>query len=565
MLRPNGQPKIYQQNQTWHARVYVPKSVRDLVGKNELHRSLQTSDKAVAKDKAVDERRLLYAWFNKLHNDSIKPITVVDELSSDLIAEIARTVYVDYHQEVMAEYTETINSPTSSGNASERDSVLRYMLDGLQPKDTAIMYADIELGRRSLSVQPGNSSYSKLVMRISDGLIQSHIDFVNNHCNTPGKDNNSYFVDPTTHEPINPNRTSLESNKHTYILSDLADEFITEISSNRGHKSLTKPKTTMALMCDYFGAEANVSGIDRSKIRAFRDGLQKLPSNATKRYPGTNMAEAITRRKPEHNVLSISSVNTHLSIVSQFFKTCSLNNPEYHPPNISGLKIDNPVSTKDRRKPFSAIQLDVFWRSEEMQREAAELSTFFWVSVVALYHGLRANEITGLAPGDIAHNSDIPCIDLKLPRTISTGQRNGRSKTIPRIIPLHPMLLKLGFYKYAAKQISREYLFPNLREDADGYRSGDISNRATKVIKSVGLAGQKLSFHSFRHNFADAADEAQMHEKTKAYLGGWALRGVMQQNYGSNKMNATILPAIQKISYGDIDELILDLAGTATS
>lgn len=57
MFKPRGVPKIYKQNDTWHVRVYVPSSIEKLVGKKEIHRSLKTTDKSEAKEKAIDERR----------------------------------------------------------------------------------------------------------------------------------------------------------------------------------------------------------------------------------------------------------------------------------------------------------------------------------------------------------------------------------------------------------------------------------------------------------------------------------------------------------------------------
>ena len=119
------------------------------------------------------------------------------------------------------------------------------------------------------------------------------------------------------------------------------------------------------------------------------------------------------------------------------------------------------------------------------------------------------------------------------------------------------MLVSLELPEFARSLSGQKHLFPHFREDKDGYRSDDMTDWASKLVASLGWSGEKLSFHSFRHNFLHAADEAEISEKWKAYLGGWKLPGVMNKNYGSKEMKENIIPSVSKITYGELDSFLL--------
>lgn len=187
-----------------------------------------------------------------------------------------------------------------------------------------------------------------------------------------------------------------------------------------------------------------------------------------------------------------------------------------------------------------------------------ETPIMFWICALGLYHGFRANEVASLQTSDIIQEFDTTCIDLKLPKELLEGVRRGKSKTVPRKLPLHPTLIELGFLEFVARQPTGR-IFHQLPKSKDGYYSRKISDWGTASIEALGWKGQKLSFHSFRHTFLDALDEAGLPEKWKAHLGGWRLKGVMNKTYGSREMKESIIPAIRKVQYKDLAMTLKDL------
>ncbi|WP_370634967.1 DUF6538 domain-containing protein [Cognatishimia sp. MH4019] len=569
MLKPKGVPHLYRQNDIWHVRVYVPKSVIPLVGKREKHKSMDTTDRRTARERADDWRRDQYRWFNELYDARASQPSVIEELPESMIATMAREVYRDYRTEIDADFADLIDAPLEEQLANEiaeedRSATLQELLRDFDPISSAKQYADSQLRTHQLALSPDNPSYAKLVRRIREAFIQVYVDIVNTYANTPGRDDNSFFIDATTKEPIDAANSTSSKPAISYDLSEQANLLLAEVSNSRGAKGVAKTRNTMDLMQQWFGKNYDIRNIGRAEVTEFRDALLNVPTNMSKRYPGKTMMEAIDQRKPEHETLSISSVNTHIRNVVQLFNTATMYDGNFRQPNLTRISLKDPVDELDKRYPFSVDQLSIFLSKAVAHASEGSVSPFYWCSIIGLYHGLRANEIAALSPRDFITKHGYPCIDLKLPKEIISGSRKGSSKTIPRTIPIHPILRQGGLLDFVQRSKGQDYLFPDFRETKDGYRSDDISDWATRLITSLGWKGQKLSFHSFRHTFLDALDDAETSEKWKAHLGGWKMKGVMNKNYGSREMKEKIIPAISLITYGDVDQFVADFATRTT-
>ena len=214
---------------------------------------------------------------------------------------------------------------------------------------------------------------------------------------------------------------------------------------------------------------------------------------------------------------------------------CARNDSTFIVPNLEKLDLVDPVDAIDKRYPFTSGKLVKVFTQATTYQPDTHPGPMFWICAIGLYHGFRANEIATLKTTDIIEDFGTICIDLKIPDEVVKGERRGKSKTIPRRLPMHPVLIDLGFPEYVASR-PEGLIFSDLPKSKDGYRSRKISDWATETVNSLGWKGQKLSYHSFRHTFLDALDDAGLPEKWKAYLGGWKLSGAMNKNYGSKEM-----------------------------
>jgi hypothetical protein len=162
MLNPRSAPKIYRQDDTWHVRVYVPKPVVHLVGKNELHRSTNETNRAAALKVAEKKRAELYAWFNELHHRDTQVSHRVSDLADAEIADMARKVYHNYREEVVSDMADFFQLPSDQQEAEsipedDRSSVLHALLSDFDLPDAANVNACLMLKQRGLTLAPDSA------------------------------------------------------------------------------------------------------------------------------------------------------------------------------------------------------------------------------------------------------------------------------------------------------------------------------------------------------------------------------------------------------------------------
>jgi hypothetical protein len=94
-------------------------------------------------------------------------------------------------------------------------------------------------------------------------------------------------------------------------------------------------------------------------------------------------------------------------------------------------------------------------------------------------------------------------------------QENHQNEIIDPTIPVHPKLVELGFLAWVE---ARKKVSTNGRIFVD-YRYGNWFNQVFSV--AVGVKTDRLVFHSFRHNMADALRNATESDETRDRL--WAI------------------------------------------
>lgn len=122
-------------------------------------------------------------------------------------------------------------------------------------------------------------------------------------------------------------------------------------------------------------------------------------------------------------------------------------------------------------------------------------------------------------------------------------------------MPIHPQVIELGFLDYvkAQRKLGHEKLFPDALKKERGQIGYNVGRWFAAQIKTLGLEGCNLSFHSLRHNFEDRLREAELHgTPIGQYLGGRSAGGV-SASYGSGFSTAKLTDALAKVEYPTIE------------
>lgn len=157
----------------------------------------------------------------------------------------------------------------------------------------------------------------------------------------------------------------------------------------------------------------------------------------------------------------------------------------------------------------------------------------FWIPVLLFLTGARASEVAGLEKVDVKFMDGVTRIVFR-----ETTLRRLKNPESARVIPLHPLAVKLGFADYvAALTDDTPYLFPMAVTEGRDRKSGEMTDESLSgtsifrrfnrtLLKHVGLAADpSVSLHSFRHTFEEAMTGRDIPEEVMFRLTGRAVNG----------------------------------------
>lgn len=173
--------------------------------------------------------------------------------------------------------------------------------------------------------------------------------------------------------------------------------------------------------------------------------------------------------------MSPAHVNGHMNKFSSLLNWATKEELIARNPAL-GLRVHDPIPARDKRRPFSTQQLQKIFEAPIFRgciddENGYAASGFnrpkrgrFWIPIIGLHSGLRLNEACQL------DTSDVRMVDGHLCFLITTASMHGgddkRLKTLSseRILPVHPVLLDLGFADYVEERrfANDLKLFPEL-------------------------------------------------------------------------------------------------------
>lgn len=364
--------------------------------------------------------------------------------------------------------------------------------------------------------------------------------------------------------------------KRTVTLAELIEEFKSDPSRKAMRKKVELDYSLLfRVMDEVIGYDRRLKDIERDDCKRVRDLLLRLPTNCTKIYPTLTFERAAEHgQKDGRKLLSPTTVNSYVHKMSALFNY-GLVEERIDKNPAKKLGIDGHDHSDEDRNPFDLDQLarifaaPIYTGCEDDKRNwankgvAKPKGTKFWVPLIGLYQGMRLNEICQLRLEDVKKEEDIFYFDIK-PDQLSADTLNAadvggkRVKTASsrRRIPIHPSLTELGFMSFVESQreIGERRLFPDLKKDGRGYYSDGFQKWFSRFLIKVGAKKPKSSFHSFRHNWADAMRLAEVPRERRLLIGGWKKTST-EEMYGSDFPLRTIYNELCKVKYDKVKAL----------
>ena len=243
-----------------------------------------------------------------------------------------------------------------------------------------------------------------------------------------------------------------------------------------------------------------LSDYNKSDGRKFVALQQQLPPNLSKQRglldasggDITMVAAAAAKRglAPQND----RTVNKKIGIVDQCFRWISAHYDECGTSPVAGMKLRIRQSAKDEREPFTCDQLNAIFDAPVYSGCHSELhwgrrgsrilrkSAKYWIPLIALFSGMRLNEICQLTRNHIREHNGTSYFAL-------TADLRLKHPASIRSVPIHRALIDLGFLAFVQSRTDR--LFPALKAHASGRLSDGFGKHFARFLESAGIDGDK--------------------------------------------------------------------------
>ena len=489
---------------TLYFRIAVPNHLQSLLNKREIRRSLGTSKLREARVKAMRLAVVVQDYFflaeqclkskvQSIPQNHLQQLEItLDKLKSD------GTFLLDIGLE-SCDFGQHMTSAFSSPE-SQTSPLLTITNDG--PTATGLPQAE-----------PAISVDAKIQDNIGQTIVKRRI---KTQAVKPGADGGSSKVLPTLSQAA---EAYISAKKLTWSRSSIKDippqikqfvAIVAELESGRRDILLTQ--------------------ISRDHIRRYYDTLRFMPHriNGKKEFrQKTWLALAdLGRNGFAGRLLSEKTLAVRQNNVRSFINWCELEyqgliQARYLNTGFPKAATDNDLRRKGvHREAFTPDELRALFDDMDYYRQATEDSpSKYWCPLIALYSGMRVEEICQLHLSDIVQIDGVWCFSVNTDQTDSGYAKHVKSMAGIRLVPIHshlwdPLGLKayveLRQRKVTIKYDTDSFLFPEMHERAKQIENSNsklgapISQWFTRYRRSVGVGGMDgevstKTFHSFRH------------------------------------------------------------------
>lgn len=521
----------------------IPESVRSFFdGKQQITRSLNTSDYRVASDRA----RRVAAETDKAFEDA--------RLGKAPMSPSRRGVTREQLYQAARLHLYKLERRNMDWGDSDPDKAKESIETDLanigspneQVWGSAIQpIAERVLGELGLVLERGDRlwfEFAGLIRRAEHEHLERELARLEGRAGAGAVD--ALFSETFAHKP--PPKISLPSGA---TLGQIIDRF--ETDPTRGHLTESAGKKYIlpfVVMREVIGDDRPIADITRADCASCHELLAALPRsyNKLKEFRDKTLREMAELAKAKGSVLlSQGTVQVYAHHLSAFFnyavqKGVIENNP------ASRLMAGQPKGTTSRL-PFNSDELKKLFA--ELPAWAGHRQGRYWVPLLGLLSGMRLGEIVWLHVDDIQTVDGVDVIGLR-----RTDDRSLKTRGAARIVPIHAELKKLGFMEFVeGRKKTGGRLFSDLEGDNQSHCVDLFQKRFSYVLRKKIEVRKGVSFHSFRHGFRDALRNAGSPIDVTRALGGWARSGGIEERYGQGTRPAILAQWMDKVKYKDLD------------
>lgn len=445
---PGGKTKNY------YVRVYVPSDLRGIYGKAEFRQSTQTADKLLAQARAA-------VFLSAKTKEFLEKRQALQEVGLD------PAVRVVLDNDLIQQVCSVRLASLIGFDEAERDSMLD---DGQWDEHEDLIRTNVEDLNRVIARRKAAPAYQQVTesaIEFADTMgyrIDSHDPQLGNFVLAFAKaDKRAFEIMSLRSQGESPTLTQGEAGPW---LSDLLEGWESEHATHLPEKTRGTYKTRIQHFID-FVKNKPVAGVERSDIWNWLVSLK------------------------DNDKLAKKTVKDGYVPALRTFFEFAVNSGRFGLNESPCTKIQLPKWSKQEneerkrpRYPFNTTYLNQIFASDWFAgqdvalRYRSEVVTAgnarYWVPLISLMHGLRPEEICQMTLLDVGQQAGVLSINV----TDEAEFQQTKNESSKRWIPIHSLLLKLGFADYVDAQRKAQ----SVNEPEDFFRErgpGEIYQRPT--------------------------------------------------------------------------------------
>lgn len=547
---------ILMRSGIYYVRIAVPHELREIVGKNELKRSLNTRDRHEASQRAP----ALIASFQRELDRARDQCTPVHPTISEVPVEEAREFVGSRlaNMQALPDRSRKAGRQFIAGGGADRQRRLaenRRLLQFLEEVErgeqwdqwrTALGRSDAYAFERERKVTLAPNSQALGVLTEFGAQAQ-----IENLRRAIYRDEQPFAAASAPDVGgLFPDRDD------TLTLDRLLQVYRKDKEQTWRPSSALAFRKVEGLLIGWFGKGRAAQSIARNDWRELFHNLPQVPASwaKVKAYRGMSLRQVIQAADNAVEPVMRLSAKSCADYVVHIQSVLNWASREELLPKNTAKSLSAPATARigTDRKPFPTDVLHRLFRAQPYVSSPVQPPDEgrYWLPLIALFSGMRSGEIAQLETSAIEQIGGVLCIRLTDPRRLKTDGS-------VRDIPVHSELQRLGFGQLVERrrQASEALLFPDLRLNGKDDRSSEFSKTFRRMLRAAGIVDPSLTMHSFRHSFAHALVAAQVPQATAEALQGWGGKKSrnMFAHYGGRPPISQLAEAVERVTFPDLN------------
>ncbi|MBF0466329.1 MAG: site-specific integrase [Nitrospirae bacterium] len=497
-----------------------------------------------------------FGYFEKGNGDSIPQAEITEDIDDDQIKAIARDFFNGYLKHNDNKPTKIDNPKVTLHLQLEiRDLRIDMLKRDISSNELKLAegYAFNFLERHNINLDKNSEVYRKLVREMGKALIEAfkiEKERVSGNFNNPHDNILQNLLDNPIEQEQRVITKPSKLKKPEKHLTDVIDELIREkVAQNAWSKKNEYELRIFYKDLPEIIGNKLIMDYTKTDFTDYVELLKKMPTHVKKipSYSGKSMgdiAELIRNGSlKKDKTLKETTIRKYLIQVNMVFEYARQN--AYITTNYC-VKIKKKDKRKDNeeRDVYDSADLKALFNSPVYtdKKKALLYPEKWWIPIIALYSGMRLNEIAQLYKEDIIQIGDIWCFDIN-----DEKDKNTKTRSSNRIVPISPVIIGLGFLDFI-NSFEHERVFKNLVKKRDGY-AHYFTRWYDKYNRQYVTKNEKRVFHSFRHTFIDNLKQQGLDKDVRSEFAGHSTGSITDDRYGKDYNVKLKFEYIKKLNY----------------